>query len=94
MFRPGFIFQVSPQPDSVGSGTASARLGIIASRRVGKAHDRNLARRRVRELFRQNQSLIPAGTDIVVVLRSAIKKQSFEEIRQDFLRCVHKLSAA
>jgi ribonuclease P protein component len=94
MFRPGFIFQISPQPNPADSGSTPVRLGIIASRKVGKAHERNLARRRLREIFRQYQSLLPSGIDLVLIIRSGIKKQSFEEIRQDYLRCVSKSQTA
>ncbi len=94
MFRPGFIFQISPQPNPADSDNAPVRLGIIASRKVGKAHERNLARRRLRELFRQHQSLLPTGTDLVLIIRTGIRKQSFEEIRQDFLHCIRKFQAA
>lgn len=42
------------------------RLGIAATRRFGGAVQRNLAKRRVREVFRTTQGLA-AGLDIVVV---------------------------
>jgi len=48
---------------------APARLGVVASRRVGCAVVRNRGKRRVREWFRRVFTL-PVGADIVVILRS------------------------
>lgn len=45
----------------------NARLGIVASRKVGNAVVRNRAKRRVREWFRTCESL-PKGSDWVVIL--------------------------
>lgn len=72
----------------------AVRLGVIASRKTGKAHDRNLARRRIREIFRTHQQEIPTGYDLVVVLRVGIHKQTFEEIREDFLSCLKRIRAS
>lgn len=46
------------------------RLGLIVSRKVGNAVTRNLVKRRLRELFRQNiQAADDDSIDIVVVAR-------------------------
>jgi ribonuclease P protein component len=42
-----------------------ARLGIVASRKVGKACVRNGIKRRLREYFRLNREKMPAQTDLV-----------------------------
>ena len=46
-----------------------ARLGVVASRKVGPAVTRNRAKRLVREVFRRNPSVFPAGFDVVVIVR-------------------------
>jgi ribonuclease P protein component len=51
------------------NGTAATRLGVTATRKTGNAVTRNRARRIVREAFRTSQDRIPAGYDIVVVVR-------------------------
>jgi ribonuclease P protein component len=45
------------------------RLGIVASKRVGGAVERNRAKRLVREIFRLHRAEFPRGADVVVVAR-------------------------
>jgi ribonuclease P protein component len=68
--------------------TGRDRLGIIASRRLGGAIVRNRAKRRIRELFRQQQ---PQGAaphsatfDVVVIPRREFLTAPFDVIRADF----------
>ncbi|MDH3256125.1 MAG: ribonuclease P protein component [Nitrospinota bacterium] len=43
------------------------RLGIIASRKIGNAVDRNRAKRKIREIFRRHKHLGERDMDIVVI---------------------------
>lgn len=57
---------------------ASARLGIAASRKIGGAVERNFAKRRLREIFRQST---PPAADIVVIPRRELLTAPFESVR-------------
>jgi len=46
-----------------------ARLGIVATRRLGSAPVRNRAKRLVREAFRSTRELWSQGMDLVVIVR-------------------------
>ena len=46
-----------------------ARIGLSVSRKVGKSHERNIIKRRIREIFRKNQLEIEKNTEIVVIPR-------------------------
>ena len=58
------------------------RLGITASRRVGKAVRRHLVRRRIKEIYRRSpwRAKLP-GVDLVVHVKSTAVTASFEELR-------------
>jgi ribonuclease P protein component len=51
------------------SAAEASRLGIVASRKVGGAVERNRAKRLVREAFRLHPEAIPRGVDLVVIVR-------------------------
>src|SRR5437764_13610453 len=60
---PHFLLFLLPGPGE------RPRLGITVSKKVGGAVERNRIKRLVREVFRRNQSVFPAGKDLVVVAR-------------------------
>ncbi len=76
-----------------GSGS-SARLGIVASRKLGGAVLRNRAKRLIREVFRHSQPL-PGGTavDIVVIPRRELFNASFADLEKDFKAAWRRASA-
>jgi ribonuclease P protein component len=51
-----------------------ARLGVVASRKVGPAVARNRAKRLVREAFRRNPDIFPKDLDVVIVVRPGIHR--------------------
>lgn len=69
-----------------------ARLGVVASRAaVGNAIARARAKRRLRELYRAHQSLIPPGTDILLVARGALNGLEYAALEQRFMDACRKL---
>ena len=46
-----------------------ARLGVVASKKVGNSVVRNRAKRLVREAFRKNPDAFPDNLDVVIILR-------------------------
>ena len=84
---PYFITQLnfSESNDSVSKSLPITRFGVIASRRVGNAVVRNRGKRIIRRLFYNHRSLLPAGSQLVVVLRLGFNKVSFAQLENDFL---------
>ena len=74
---------------------ANPRVGVVASRAaVGNAVQRNRAKRRLREIYRRNQSLVPPGLDLVLTARIALLRLDFAESAQRFVQACRKLVPA
>ena len=69
-----------------------ARLGVVTSRRVGGAVQRNRVRRRLREIFRVRHMDLSAGIWLVVVVKAGAAEVSFAELRDEWLRLAGRLS--
>ena len=70
--------------------TGTNRVGITVSKKLGHAVVRNRVRRRLREVYRLNESSFQPGWDIVVVARSRCISASFQEIVNAYLTLAHK----
>ena len=67
------------------------RLGITATRKVGKAVERNRARRLVREVFRKNRWLVPQGVDIVINVKRPLVEARLNDLETDFIAFLEKV---
>lgn len=74
----------------------TARLGIVASRKLGDAVRRNRAKRLIREVFRRSSTL-PSGVDVVVIPRRELFEAPYSSLQTDFRgtikRCAARLSS-
>ena len=79
-----FWFQISLSSET----NLSPKLGIIASRRFGGAIQRNRAKRRFREIFRQNINHFPKGSKTVLLPRPALFSLPFVEVERRILAAI------
>lgn len=73
------------------NGSDCNRLGITTGVKLGRAVDRNRARRRIRETYRLNESRLKRGWDIVIVARTAAIDGDFGELQRSFLQQCKRL---
>lgn len=67
------------------SASARPRVCVIASTAaVGAAVQRNRAKRRLREIFRAQQHLVPAGCDLLLVARAAATREPLPALEKKF----------
>jgi ribonuclease P protein component len=78
-----FIIQLHPD--------APLRLGITASRRIGNAVQRNRARRLIREAFRAVFAELPAGLDIVVIVRRPLGERKLKDVLGEWRRALPRI---
>ena len=61
------------------------RLGVTVSTKLGHAVVRNRVRRRIREIFRLNQSALAQGYDMIVVARTRAVGAEYRALEHAFL---------
>ncbi len=73
------------------NGGQGNRLGITVSKKIGKAHLRNRAKRRLREVFRLNSGALKHGYDFIIVSRGRTPYADFSLLCSDFLRAAKEV---
>jgi len=78
----------------VSSSQELKRLGVVASTAaVGHAVLRNRAKRRLREIFRRNQLIVPPGCDLLLSARTAATTWPIAELEGKFVEACQQLSS-
>lgn len=68
-------------------------VGIITTRKVGKAHDRNRVRRRLRAIIaRHGEALAGPSRYLVAIPRPGCAAASFAELEKDWLKQARRLA--
>lgn len=91
VYSPFFILFVTPaEPDSIRISKIPTRFGFIASKKVGKAVDRNRAKRVIREIIRLNLININKGFEVVIILSPKIVGQTYSVLENEILNSLKK----
>lgn len=72
-------------PPATAAPLGQPRVCVIASTAaVGNAIQRNRAKRRLREVFRHQQHLVPAHCDLLLIARAAATTSALPELEKKF----------
>lgn len=71
--------------------TGVTRLGLAISRKVAKSHDRQLWKRRVRDIFRRERAVFLPGYDHVIVARDGAGELSFAQLLAELSELLSKV---
>lgn len=71
-------------------GQPSARFGFVVSKAIGGAVQRNLVKRRLRELSRAHLALAVAGSDYVVRALPGIEDLDWNRLSSEFNEAAHQ----
>jgi len=66
------------------------RVGLTAGKVLGKAHERNRIKRRMREALRQHVELLPAGFDLILHPRRFVMNLEFGKLEAEIVRILHQ----
>ena len=70
--------------------SATNRVGVTVSKKLGCAVVRNRVRRRLREVYRLNEAKFAPGWDVVVVARSRCIAADFQKLTDAYLSLAKK----
>lgn len=70
--------------------TDPPRVGFVVSRAVGPSVTRNLVKRRLRHLIREQLTTLPGGAAVVVRAQPAAARASYDELSREVTRCLGK----
>jgi ribonuclease P protein component len=85
---------LAPQAIEEGSeAQAQPRVGLTAGKVVGKAHERNRIKRRMREALRRHVELIPAGYDLILHPRRTVLTMEFAKLEAEVVRILEQACA-
>lgn len=84
-----------PPTDATSTNPDIARVCVVASTAaVGNAVRRNRAKRRLREVFRQHQQLVPVDCDLMLIARAAAQYTPITELGRKFTEACAQITPA
>jgi ribonuclease P protein component len=81
------------QAAECGEPTQGPRVGLTAGKVLGKAHERNRIKRRMRELVRQHIAELPDGVDLILHPRRSVMTMDFVKLDGEVLRIFRQAAA-
>ena len=67
-----------------------ARVGLTVGKVMGKAHERNRIKRRMREALRRHVDLLPAGFDLIFHPRRSVLTIEFAQLEREIVRILEQ----
>ena len=69
------------------------RVGLTAGKVLGKAHERNRIKRRMREALRRHVQLLPTGCDLILHPRRTVLTMDFTKLEAEIVRILQQATA-
>jgi ribonuclease P protein component len=99
-----FLARQSPSPDRKAANEfpacelpaheiMSPRIGLTVGKVLGKAHERNRIKRRMREVLRRHVELLPQGFDLIFHPRRTVLTMEFTKLEAEIVRILEQAKA-
>ena len=72
---------------------SGSRVGLTAGKVLGKAHERNRIKRRMREALRRHMELLPEGVDLILHPRRVVLTMEFTKLEAEIVRILTQARA-
>ncbi|MDE3162033.1 MAG: ribonuclease P protein component [Acidobacteriota bacterium] len=72
---------------------AAPRVGLTVGKVIGKSHERNRIKRRMREVLRRHIDLLPLGCDLILHPRRAVLTVDFAQLDAELVRLLEQAAA-
>jgi ribonuclease P protein component len=69
------------------------RVGLTAGKVLGKSHERNRIKRRMREILRKHVDLLPAGCDLILHPQRIVLNMEFSKLEAEVVRILQQANA-
>jgi ribonuclease P protein component len=69
------------------------RVGLTAGKVLGKAHERNRIKRRMRDVLRRHVDLLPEGADLILHPRRVVLTMEFTQLEAEVVRILTQARA-
>jgi ribonuclease P protein component len=86
---------LAPQATEGPFAPVTSRVGLTVGKVMGKAHERNRIKRRMREALRRHIELLPTGFDLILHPRRTVLTMEFAQLEREVVRILqHAASEA
>ncbi len=84
---------LAPQSIAGAAVAATPRVGLTVGKVMGKAHQRNRIKRRMREALRRHTDLLPVGMDLIFHPRRNVLTIEFAQLEAEIVRILEQAQA-
>lgn len=75
------------------ASASGSRVGLTVGKVLGKAHERNCIKRRMREAIRRHIELLPTGCDMIFHPRRSVMTLEFAKLEAEIVRILEQANA-